>query len=1464
MRISFGSSISKRALAVVLALGAGGGVIPITPPVLPIPSLPYEPAYQAFTQPTDNTVFYPWPDQTLKQYMNANLQTGVQKSTNFKNFFKFGVYDDDAGWSGDQYNAANHQRSEFGGYSEFGREIWESFGSRVHFGGGFKPSDQSYLVIKQLQHVPDNTASYGPPPCSMILKDDGLYLNVTSYPTYENPIAHWTSVPYGPFPYAIDAPHNMLWNVKNGPTGDGTVQLWIDGVQVFSRVGNIAVGYPDSAANNLFSKEGVYLSHIVPGSGKSCTHEVWNLETSTSPLTARILNPLPLVGLGLGPSTASVGYGQSTTIPITGLAAGETVTSFPGGAISSDGKSVVVSPMASYAPTLKTSLNNTLTISITTALPVHQLLADFEDTTGVAVSSSAATFALDNTRRLTGSASIGYVGKSNGDMGVFTKTNVFNGDPSTLGAVMFAVYNDPQDPGLLGTLIPRLRNGSTTSSAPQSNATPKPGWFFVSKHVSDYSPALSVVGQYDFVVAFNAAGAPANQKINIDTVAANVNGIPSILLQCDDTLIGQTGALKDDLNAASTAAGLTTPLRATLYVAPKNIAKGPGNSQLSAIRACRDAGWGISLDGTEDDTQMVAAVDLETAINGPVDNRFNPAVPGSGGVSLNAGRQFLRDNDLLDGKGGENHFCYPNGSTAAAQPSSAVAAATSDGASPSTLTFAAAPTRAVVVGDTYYGAGPRGLTVASLNGTDGKSVTLTGVVPAGTYKVLFRDESGPFQFGELAERAQTEGFLSGRISAGEPQGFPSRYGVGDQAMYLNAISIAGFTFDAIKSYIDGAMKLGNAVILLIHGYDNGAYLNVDRTVFQQVLAYAAPLVAAGKLTWPTQAEWFTRDCANPAPLPGRVTAIVKPAKPVVTTTPGANKVTVAWTDGAAGSSPITGHNIFRGNGTTAPKLIGNVTNGNSYVDTTAVNGTQYIYQVAAVSLEGQGIRSNPISVTPVADQTIAVLPTMSAQPVMIHSFAKAATASSTYNGPLFQLVRASDSATMDIAALGSGLPDYAAIDTWIGSSSAAVSIVYDQSGNARHLTQTTAVNRPQFNSQVSENGIRGAALSFWPERNNQRYFNMPALAGLDRTAMGIHQTVSYRSLAQKDSFFSFQNAGATADVLAISCDIGLKTYDGSTVQNAYAYPAQGVGTLAYVGTVANEFLWHDGTKVTQTARAAGAIASGGRVGSSISIGQNGHNLFSNIVFASAPSDADITALNTWSGQVFGSISASPTRGVDWCGNSITSGWGESLSLNPPYQAGMAANYRVHNTGIGGITLQSTYAQRGNVDGKVAKIANVPYVGTVCDISNDLQNLTFTSVADAQAWADAISGPTGTPGTYSGGTVQPYAQMQIDYLKSAGYVGVVVQGVLNRTAWDETSNFRTSAVKRYNANMAALAASKGFTFADNMGDARLADPTNQTYYYTDGTHLNNAGGAVRGGIEKAAILAEFTRVGASGA
>lgn len=93
---------------------------------------------------------------------------------------------------------------------------------------------------------------------------------------------------------------------------------------------------------------------------------------------------------------------------------------------------------------------------------------------------------------------------------------------------------------------------------------------------------------------------------------------------------------------------------------------------------------------------------------------------------------------------------------------------------------------------------------------------------------------------------------------------------------------------------------------------------------------------------------------------------------------------------------------------------------------------------------------------------------ISSSPLILDTYPGAAAAYSlrklriAYTGAAIRVRRSSDSAEQDIGFDGAGNLDTSALTTFVGAGDGLVTTWYDQSGNARHATQTTVASQPQI------------------------------------------------------------------------------------------------------------------------------------------------------------------------------------------------------------------------------------------------------------------------------------------------------------------------------------------------------------------------------------------------------------------
>lgn len=99
----------------------------------------------------------------------------------------------------------------------------------------------------------------------------------------------------------------------------------------------------------------------------------------------------------------------------------------------------------------------------------------------------------------------------------------------------------------------------------------------------------------------------------------------------------------------------------------------------------------------------------------------------------------------------------------------------------------------------------------------------------------------------------------------------------------------------------------------------------------------------------------------------------------------------------------------------------------------------------------------------------SVVPAVPAFSFLLNTYSGAAAAysatrrlSSTYTGSLIRVRRSSDNTEQDIGYTAGNLLDEAALTSFVGANNGFVTTWYDQSGNAKNMTQSTANLQPQI------------------------------------------------------------------------------------------------------------------------------------------------------------------------------------------------------------------------------------------------------------------------------------------------------------------------------------------------------------------------------------------------------------------
>jgi hypothetical protein len=162
-----------------------------------------------------------------------------------------------------------------------------------------------------------------------------------------------------------------------------------------------------------------------------------------------------------------------------------------------------------------------------------------------------------------------------------------------------------------------------------------------------------------------------------------------------------------------------------------------------------------------------------------------------------------------------------------------------------------------------------------------------------------------------------------------------------------------------------------------------------------------------------------------------------------------------------------------------------------------------------------------------------------------------------YSGSAIRVRRSSDNTEQDIGFSGGNL-DTSALTTFVGANNGFVTTFYDQSGNARNATQTTAANQPQI--VVSGTVLTQGSKPIMKFTSSTQRLNTPSFSlSVNRTYVvtlwnQTNATTSYKVY--------FGRAGADNDTNGIYGLFGTSNIARSYVGSGAANNAVGVNQMA--------------------------------------------------------------------------------------------------------------------------------------------------------------------------------------------------------------------------------------------------------------------------------------------------------------
>lgn len=166
--------------------------------------------------------------------------------------------------------------------------------------------------------------------------------------------------------------------------------------------------------------------------------------------------------------------------------------------------------------------------------------------------------------------------------------------------------------------------------------------------------------------------------------------------------------------------------------------------------------------------------------------------------------------------------------------------------------------------------------------------------------------------------------------------------------------------------------------------------------------------------------------------------------------------------------------------------------------------------------------------------------------------------SSTYTGSLIRVRRSSDNAEQDIGYDANNVLDESALTTFVGANNGFVTTWYDQSGNNKNASQSTAIQQPRI--------VLSGTI--------EKLLNKPSLRFFSSSNTTFQLDFSTGSFSAASAFTLYNRTSATSEYAVISAFAGLSlnyhhpyissTYDGFFMTSRLSLGSTSIGTGNFI------------------------------------------------------------------------------------------------------------------------------------------------------------------------------------------------------------------------------------------------------------------------------------------------------------
>lgn len=392
-------------------------------------------------------------------------------------------------------------------------------------------------------------------------------------------------------------------------------------------------------------------------------------------------------------------------------------------------------------------------------------------------------------------------------------------DISQMGKVAFMAHLDDdydwQSASSVAFATRLLGTGSIYNLATETGTNPGPllvtktGRHWISGSIANADPAVqgAATGNHQLRFRVGTAAGPKVGSVAFDAAYRNITGKSLVTFSWDDGRIDARTIAQPIMGPLGLVGDLALP---TSLIGTGQ----PLNMNWDDVAFMKNAGWGISVDGTPLDTRMTDEPSIAAVLSG-----------------LNSQNADL----VARGFEASKSFVYPNGSWKSDGTRVEKTSVTANGTTTLTMT----DTTGIVAGMriVMFGAS-RTVRVASV--TNGTTIVATESIPSITVAASFVDDSGPFHGNKLQKALLAAGWVTGRTT--NLGSWFTQYGLApDQNIMHPGNSTTGKTSAELQAIVNAAIAKGDDVDLYFHfvGSSSGSGLTLPESEFANFMTWFA-------------------------------------------------------------------------------------------------------------------------------------------------------------------------------------------------------------------------------------------------------------------------------------------------------------------------------------------------------------------------------------------------------------------------------------------------------------------------------------------------------------------------------------------------------------------------------------------------------------------------------------------------